>query len=85
MSSSRIVKEDSRNREVISFSNFTQTVHEKALRLYHDYLYIGGMPEMVKNYIENEKNIQRLDASLYQNLKFAYLADMSKHVTSPAE
>ena len=40
---------------------------------------------MVKNYIENEKNIQRLDASLYQNLKFAYLADMSKHVTSPAE
>lgn len=60
-------------------------VHEKAIRLYHDYLFVGGMPEMVKNYIDNEKNVQRLDASLYQNLKFAYLADMSKHVISPAE
>ena len=60
-------------------------VHEKALRLYRDYLFVGGMPEMVKSYLENEKNAMRVEASLYQNLRFAYLADMSKHVTSPAE
>ena len=34
-----------------------EILHEKALKCYIDYLYIGGMPQAILNYIENEKNV----------------------------
>lgn len=60
-------------------------VHEKALRLYQDYLYIGGMPQAVLSYLENGKLAVEVDSLIYDNLRLAYLADMTKYVTSPAE
>lgn len=60
-------------------------VHEKALRLYHDYLFTGGMPESILDYLQNEKDVFSLDSSIQKNLQMAYLADMTKYVTSPQE
>lgn len=34
-----------------------EVLHKKALDLYRLYLCVGGMPEAVKNLLENEKNI----------------------------
>ena len=62
-----------------------QGVHEKALRLYHDYLFVGGMPEMAAEYIEQNKNTTEMDDTLYDNLQTAYLADMTRYTQSPAE
>lgn len=60
-------------------------IHEKALRLYHDYLFVGGMPAAVQSYIDGGKLIPGTDLLFYKNLTLAYLADMTKYVTSPAE
>lgn len=60
-------------------------IHEKALQLYHDYLFAGGMPAAVQSYIDCGKMIIGIDNMFYKNLTLAYLADMTKYVTSPAE
>lgn len=62
-----------------------QGVHEKALRLYRDYIFIGGMPEMVSAYKENDGRISAVDDTLYDALQTAYLADMTRYTRSPAE
>jgi predicted AAA+ superfamily ATPase len=59
-------------------------VHSKALSKYHDYLFIGGMPKIVETYIKT-KEILSVPAEMFENLRMAYLADMSKHVKSAAE
>ena len=62
-----------------------QGIHEKALHLYQDYLYVGGMPEAVQSYLDHGKNALAVDSVIYDNLQLAYLADMTKYVTSPQE
>ena len=64
---------------------FPDSIHEKALSLYHDYIFVGGMPGAVKNYIEKDQNILSIDSDFYYDLKTSYLADMTKYTTSPAE
>ena len=68
----------------ISMSPMPEGVHTKALRRYHDYLFIGGMPKMVDTYIKT-KDVMNVPTELFENLRMAYLADMSKHVKSAAE
>ena len=60
-------------------------IHEKALRIYHDYLMIGGMPEAVADYLQHEKNVILFNNSIHENLRLAYLADMTKYTISAAE
>ena len=59
-------------------------VHDKALTKYHDYLFVGGMPKIVDNYIKT-KNVMDVQPELFESLRMSYLADMSKHVKSAAE
>ena len=59
-------------------------VHIKALSKYHDYLFVGGMPKIVDNYIKT-KNVMDVQPELFESLRMSYLADMSKHVKSAAE
>ena len=60
---------------------FTQdkfnTLHEKALRLYRDYLVCGGMPEAVKNYHEAD-NLTQAQLT-HRTLEKMYLADIAKY------
>ena len=60
-------------------------IHKKALSKYHDYLMVGGMPEMVKNYIEVGKNLNDVDFAILSDLQVAYQADMTKYTFSGAE
>ncbi len=60
-------------------------IHQKALDLYHQYLFVGGMPRVVKEYINNGKDVLVLDLELFNSLQSSYLADMAKHLNSPAE
>ena len=68
----------------ISLNKMPEAIHLKALSIYHDYLFIGGMPRIVDEYIKT-KNIMNVPSELFENLRMAYLADMSKHVKSAAE
>ena len=60
-------------------------IHEKALRICSDYLLIGGMPQAVKDYVECGKDISAFRWQIHRDLRLAYLADMTKYVSSPYE
>ena len=60
-------------------------LHEKALNLYRLYLCVGGMPEAVKNLLDNEKDILKFDASIIKDIYQSYLSDMNKYVKNKFE
>lgn len=59
--------------------------HEEALSLYRRFLCIGGMPESVKNFIENDKDILKHDTDILFNIFEMYVADMNKYVKNSTE
>jgi predicted AAA+ superfamily ATPase len=66
-----------------SFSKpLPEIFHEKLTRLFKYYLYIGGMPEVVQDYIKKKdiENVRRLQKEILN----AYERDFSKH-SSPSE
>jgi len=60
-------------------------LHEKALSLYRLYLCVGGMPEAIKNLIQNNNDIMKFDKSIIQDIINSYLDDMNKYVQNKAE
>lgn len=54
-------------------------LHKKAKDIYTDYLYIGGMPMAVKNYIENNMDIVSFNNDIQRNIINSYIADMAKY------
>ncbi|MBQ9488508.1 MAG: ATP-binding protein [Lachnospiraceae bacterium] len=66
-------------------SPLSEAIHKKALSLYHDYLIVGGMPQIVKNYIDHEKNITLFNREMQEYIRLAYMADMTKYVTNVTE
>ena len=62
-----------------NFKPMNEMIHKQLLNLYKLYLYIGGMPEVVKSYIELEDlNICRIKQN---EILDTYLRDMSKYNT----
>lgn len=59
--------------------------HEQALVAYRQYLCIGGMPEAVNNFVENNLDILRFDAHIISDIIEMYIADMKQYVTSSIE
>lgn len=59
--------------------------HEQAITLYKQYLCVGGMPEAVNNFIENELDILRFDSHIISDIKDMYIADMQKYVKNSFE
>ena len=56
-----------------------EPTHEKALKLYNDYLCIGGMPASILNCIENEKSVLKFNDKIINIIITLYLADMAKY------
>ena len=54
-------------------------IHEKALKLYYQYLYIGGMPKVIQDFVDKEKDVVNFDKNIQQSIISAYLADMGKY------
>lgn len=54
-------------------------IHEKAIDLYKKYLILGGMPEVVQEFIDKNYKIQDVNLSLQEDIIMSYLADMSKY------
>lgn len=60
-------------------------LHEKALDLYRLYLCVGGMPEAIKNLLNNDKDILKFDKSIIEDIIQSYLNDMNKYVQNKSE
>jgi predicted AAA+ superfamily ATPase len=67
------------------FRPMDNDLHEHSIDLYKKYLCVGGMPEAVKNFVDNGKDIMLFDKNITAMLIEMYLADMSKYTTSKFE
>ena len=59
--------------DIVPIAEFT---HEKMVQLFHTYTLIGGMPEVVKHYIDN-RNLTALQP-IYESLLVSYMNDVEK-------
>ncbi|HCC07121.1 MAG TPA: ATPase [Clostridiales bacterium] len=66
----------------ISDKMIFDTVHEKLLKLYKDYLFVGGMPASVIEYVKNSRSLLDYDRIIKQNIIEDYISDMSKYTTT---
>ena len=60
-------------------------IHDKLLDLYRTYLYIGGMPESINNYINEKENIFNYKDKIKKDIIDAYISDMSKYIENVFE
>lgn len=60
-------------------------LHDMALNLYRLYLCVGGMPEAVKNLLDNNNDIVKFDRSIIEDIYISYLNDMNKYVDNKFE
>ncbi len=58
---------------------FPEIIHKKAIRLYKNYLCIGGMPACVNDFAEKQQDLLLVDNSIKDNILTGYLADMTKY------
>ncbi len=56
-----------------------EPIHEKAMDLYKKYLVLGGMPQVINDFLNNEKNITQVNFGLQEQIITSYLADMNKY------
>ncbi len=62
--------------------SLSEPIHEKALDLYKRYVCVGGYPEVVASYIENNQDLMSYDSDIKKRIIEGYIADMSKYSTS---
>lgn len=60
-------------------SPLPETIHSKALKLYNEYICIGGMPASILHYLECGKDISKYDDNILNMIIMSYLVDMSKY------
>jgi len=58
---------------------FSAIIHEKALKLYRNYLCVGGMPANILNFVENQNDIVVFNRQISSDIITGYLADMAKY------
>ena len=66
-------------------SPMSEAIHEELLFLYKSYLYVGGFPECVKNYIQNNGDLLNFDKNIIEGIFNQYLNDMNKYVINKSE
>ena len=48
--------------------------------LYRKYLCIGGMPEMVEDFVSKNMNILDINRNIIEDINSAYIKDMNKFI-----
>ena len=57
-----------------------EPLHEKALKLYYDYMCIGGMPISILDYIEKNKDINKIDDENKSNNNYSIFSRYDKNI-----
>lgn len=66
-------------------SQMDEITHEKLLELYRKYLCIGGMPEMVEDFVSKNMNILDINRNIIEDINSAYIKDMNKFIINKTE
>lgn len=67
---------------ILNEKPLSTAVHNMVMNMYKDYLYVGGMPASVNDYLKCEGNLQEYNRNIKRDILDDYLADMSKYTTS---
>lgn len=59
--------------------------HEKLLELYKKYLCVGGMPEIVNDFVTKDMNILEIDRKFINDIIISYTNDMNRYVNNKIE
>ena len=60
-------------------------IHEKLLNLYRMYLCVGGMPEVVEDFVSEGMNILKINKELIEDIINSYINDMNKYINNKYE
>ena len=60
-------------------------LHNTLLKLYRYYLWIGGMPESIKNFVQNEQNLLKYNNNIVPQIIESYFNDMRRYIESASE
>lgn len=66
-------------------SPMDEITHEKLLELYRKYLCVGGMPEMVEDFVSKNMNILDINRNIIEDINSAYIKDMNKFIINKTE
>jgi predicted AAA+ superfamily ATPase len=58
---------------------FIPVIHEKAITLYKTFLFLGGMPAVINDYIDNSHKITSVLSKIKDDIITGYMADMAKY------
>ena len=59
--------------------------HSILLKLFNEFLYLGGMPEVVQAYIDGNKELVNVDNEIIENIMLSYYRDMGKYTVDEKE
>ncbi|MDX1358026.1 MAG: AAA family ATPase, partial [Clostridia bacterium] len=59
-----------------------EIIHNRSMNIYKDYLFVGGMPAAVLEYLEKGRDIAWFNRDIKNNILQAYIYDMSKYTTN---
>ena len=60
-------------------------IHETLLNLFHIYLFLGGMPEVIQDYINNNGDLVKTNKDIIEKIVNSYIDDMGKYVSTSKE
>jgi hypothetical protein len=66
----------------MSNEQLIEPIHKKALELYKEYLYVGGMPSSINEFVTADRMLSAYDETIKRSILEDYLSDMSKYTTS---
>lgn len=59
--------------------------HDYLMEQYYRYSYLGGMPEVIKNYVENNMDLSKYNKKIISNIVDIYKEDMGKYIEKKAD
>ena len=60
-------------------------LHEELLRMYRSYLYVGGLPEAVADFVKKDRDVLLFNTRILDEVRASYVSDMNKYINSPSE
>lgn len=60
-------------------NNIECIFHDVIMDLFRRYLYLGGMPAVIQNYIDNNQDLSKINNNIIRDILSAYIEDMSKY------
>ena len=78
----RVELTDEIRKAYISDIALPDVIHKKLIELYKYYLYIGGMPASVLEYLESGEDVSNYNRSIKRKILNDYINDMKKYTTN---